>query len=238
MPWSFPGKGYKIDFDRIELGESWGDNENKMLFPEDWKDFVEYARHTFNTGADLVLSNSKPFSNRNVLITACLCFSLVGEGRDIIFRVDNHLGNFTRDLLYLCSLSFSRVYLFKPSAHTNQADAILYVVCKSSHSQLRDASEKYLEPVLGVKNPGGFFENAIPKNFNDWYDGQKKWVLVQQKIGANSILKKLEKDDNSSVSRHKIDEAGSAIKSVNYSSIDNASRIDARRVLLAWNMHI
>lgn len=169
-----------------------------------WDEFYRKMIAQFQEGCDFVSGNIEidetlgivdPLENEImtsefILIECMLGIRLTNRGRNFVCRMVDTNTLFSRDLLYLLSLAFEEVYLFKPIT-SNHVTEEKYVICKNATIYKNDIAEMLEKVVLSYNDDVRVVriinDNIIPDEFNKTLYEMNNLFLQHQTEILNKI---------------------------------------------------
>lgn len=197
----------------------YGESDTGDLYLE-WKNFVNRVRRDQVLGVDLVTgdggfdveteraqSRQEFLSFRLIMVQALTALKLLREGGNFVLKMFDTVTELSAQLLYIISLCFDKITLFKPIS-SRPANAEKYLVCQGK----RKGTERYellLEQANQIYNQDETLINIIagelPDDFVTWLVEMNDALVANQQQAINWIFDYLEgkKPDIPNIDEHK-----------------------------------
>ncbi len=193
--------------DQTRFFPYYGDDDTGDLFRE-WKSFVNRVKRDQVLGVDLVTADGgfdveteKAFSRqeflsfRLILVEVLTALKVLAIGGDLMVKMFDTVTQPTAELLYICSLCFDRITLFKPIT-SRPANAEKYLICQG-RKKGTEVYELILEQVssafLTDENVISFLPQELPADFVNWLKTANDNFIANQQEAVDWIIDFLQK---------------------------------------------
>ena len=204
----------------------YGESGTGNLYFE-WKNFVNRVRRDQVLGVDLVTADGgfdveterafarqEFLSFRLIMVQLLTALKLLREGGNFVMKVFDTVTELTAQLLYIASLCFDKITLFKPIA-SRPANAEKYLVCQGK----RKGTERYellLEQANNIYNQDETLTNLIagplPEDFTTWLIEINDALMANQRQAIEWIF------------------------DIRYGRRPEIPRVDLHKALIVWNV--
>ena len=184
----------------------YGDSGSGNLYYE-WKNFVARVRQDQVLGVDLVtadggfdIETEKAFARqeflsfRLIMVELLTALKLLTQGGSFVVKVFDTVTELTAQLLYIASLCFDKISLFKPVS-SRPANAEKYFICQGKKKGteryellLEQANESYNED----ENITNLLAGPLPEDFTTWLTEMNDALLDNQREAIDWIFDYLE----------------------------------------------
>lgn len=183
----------------------YGDDNTGNLYTN-WENFIDHVLdNTEDTGVDLVVADGgidvsegqydqqEFLSSRLLIIQVCLGISCCRSGGNFVVKVFDTVSEISAQTIYLLSLCFKKITIFKPSS-SRPANSERYIVCIYKKNDIEDyyntiydacleyTDDQYLESFLDKSTP-------IPDHFVKWLTNLNNLSIKIQTNEAVKIIK-------------------------------------------------
>lgn len=183
-----------------------GDDGTGNLFTE-WKSFVNRVLRDQGTGVNLVVADGgfdvekeKAFDRqefltfRLIMIQFLTGVKVLREGGNMVIKVFDTVTELSAQLLYLASLCFEKISLFKPIS-SRPANNEKYLICQGK----KKGTQKY-EYILEKANQSynqdevviNLLKDPLPNDFTNWLTEINTLLMKNQEEAVNWIFDQLE----------------------------------------------
>lgn len=180
----------------------YGESGTGNLYFE-WRNFVTRVKRDQVLGLDLVMGdggfdvekehafNRQEFlSFRLIMVQVLTALKLLKEGGDFVLKMFDTVTEITGQLLYLVSLCFERISLFKPIV-SRPANAERYLICQGKRKGT-EQYERILEQANTIYNEDEILirllRDPLPQDFVDWLTALNDSLLTNQQQALDWIF--------------------------------------------------
>lgn len=158
-----------------------------------WNNFRDFILEKHDDGVDLAVANGvfdDEFKSSKILtIELYLGISCVNHHGNFVCKVFDTVNKYTYDLIYLLSLAYNDIIMFKPMS-SRPADAERYIVCidrKRNVDKVEEAFEKVINSFSNEQFVKQIFD-TLPEDYTLWMDKYNNISINRQKYYINNIL--------------------------------------------------
>ncbi len=177
-------------------------SENPGNLYHHWKSFRDYVLENNSSGTDIAVADggfdvedSKQYrqqeflSSRLITIEFYLGFMCIREHGNFVCKVFDTVTKFMYDIVYLLSLAFEEIIMFKPMS-SRPANAERYLVCINRKKDINIPMQAF-EDIIKSFTDKLYVVNALkilPNDYVAWMDEQNKLSLDRQFFYANNAI--------------------------------------------------